>query len=119
MAVQDADFAARREPELGDMSRLYAIESRFSTTGVVSDHRLPVKSSDAGAILQLIEAGLGMGTPGARAAALGDWMLRSTGCDIAGGQYLQRERNNTGGTGKNKPRAGLQRLARGQLQTQH
>lgn len=66
-----ADFATRREPELGDMSRLYAIESRFSTTGVVSDHRLPVRSSDAGAILQLIEAGLGMGTPGARAAELG------------------------------------------------
>jgi len=66
-----ADFATRREPELGDMSRLYAVESRFSTTGVVSDHRLPVKSSDAGAVLQLIEAALGMGTPGARAAALG------------------------------------------------
>ncbi|MGB0330839.1 MAG: 4Fe-4S dicluster domain-containing protein [Planctomycetota bacterium] len=67
-----AEFAARREPELGDMCRLYAVESRFTTTGVASDHRLPVKSSDAGAILQLVEAALGMGTTGPRALALAE-----------------------------------------------
>ncbi|MEM6674455.1 MAG: Fe-S-cluster-containing hydrogenase [Planctomycetota bacterium] len=64
-------FGSRREPELGDMSRLYAIESRFTSTGVASDHRLPVKSSDVGAVLQLIEAERGAGEAGARAKALG------------------------------------------------
>ena len=53
------------------MSRLYTVESRFTSTGVTSDHRLPVRSADAGAILELIEAALGAGTAGARAKELG------------------------------------------------
>ncbi|MEM6675324.1 MAG: Fe-S-cluster-containing hydrogenase [Planctomycetota bacterium] len=65
-----AGFGLRREPERGSMSRLYSIESRFTTCGVVSDHRLPVRSSDVGAVLELIEAELGRGTPGKRAVEL-------------------------------------------------
>ncbi|TWT46752.1 TAT-variant-translocated molybdopterin oxidoreductase [Botrimarina hoheduenensis] len=44
------DYAAGREPGEG-MSRLYAIESCFTTTGAAADHRLPVKSSAIGALL--------------------------------------------------------------------
>lgn len=38
------DFASTREPDVGPMSRLYAIESCFSLTGAVADHRFPVRS---------------------------------------------------------------------------
>jgi molybdopterin-containing oxidoreductase family iron-sulfur binding subunit len=39
-------FAARRRPTPSnpDMSRLYAIESMFTSTGAVADHRLPIRS---------------------------------------------------------------------------
>ncbi len=45
------DFAAGRDPESGEMSRLYAIESQYSVTGAAADHRLPVRSSDIGTVL--------------------------------------------------------------------
>lgn len=64
-------FSKRRMPEEGNMSRLYTVESRFTSTGVTSDHRLPVRSADAGAIFELLEAALGSGAPGARAKELG------------------------------------------------
>ncbi len=40
------DFALRRDPDIGQMNRLYAIESTPSATGAKADHRLPVKASD-------------------------------------------------------------------------
>jgi Fe-S-cluster-containing dehydrogenase component len=39
------DFALRRRPELGPLSRLYAVESSPSLLGGVADHRLPLRSS--------------------------------------------------------------------------
>ncbi len=39
-------FASRREPELGDMNRLYMFESTYSSTGAKADHRFRVKRSD-------------------------------------------------------------------------
>ena len=67
------DFALRRMPEGGrPMSRLYAVESRFTSAGVTADHRLPVRSADVGAVLELIEAALTDGTAtGGRAVELG------------------------------------------------
>ena len=38
-------FAARRQPDGGRMSRLYAVESRFSVTGSLADHRYPLPSA--------------------------------------------------------------------------
>ena len=37
------DFALRRDPDIGQMNRLYAIESTPSATGAKADHRLPVQ----------------------------------------------------------------------------
>ncbi|MDG2384840.1 MAG: TAT-variant-translocated molybdopterin oxidoreductase [Pirellulaceae bacterium] len=49
-----ADFASRRNPA-GSMNRLYAVESQFSTTGVAADHRLPMRSSEIGELLVMLE----------------------------------------------------------------
>jgi molybdopterin-containing oxidoreductase family iron-sulfur binding subunit len=40
------DFAKRRNPENGEMSRLYVMESTPSSTGAKADHRLPVRASE-------------------------------------------------------------------------
>ncbi len=42
------DFASRRDPDSGNMNRLYVIESTPSSTGVKADHRLPMKASEIG-----------------------------------------------------------------------
>jgi len=39
------DFASRRNPEKGAMSRLYVVESTMSATGAKADHRLPVQAA--------------------------------------------------------------------------
>lgn len=39
------EWSARRTPETADMNRLYAVESQFTVTGSVADHRLPLRSS--------------------------------------------------------------------------
>ncbi len=38
------DFAQRRKPDAGEMSRLYAVESRHTHTGAAADHRLALRS---------------------------------------------------------------------------
>ncbi|HYM75485.1 MAG TPA: TAT-variant-translocated molybdopterin oxidoreductase [Candidatus Dormibacteraeota bacterium] len=43
------DFAVRRNPDSGNMNRLYVIESTPSSTGAKADHRLPVRASDVAA----------------------------------------------------------------------
>src|SRR4051812_6390625 len=40
------DFAKRRNPDAGEMSRLYVAESTPSSTGAKADHRLPVRAGD-------------------------------------------------------------------------
>jgi len=43
--VNSQEFAKRRTPEDGPMSRLYVVESRFTTTGISADHRLAIAAS--------------------------------------------------------------------------
>src|ERR1043165_287049 len=40
------DFAKRRNPEAGEMSRLYVVESGMSATGAKADHRIPMRASE-------------------------------------------------------------------------
>ena len=48
------DFASRRKPK--EMSRFYAVESRYSTTGSNADHRLPVRSEQIKAFVLALTA---------------------------------------------------------------
>src|SRR5438270_13541051 len=46
------DFANRRDPDSGKMSRFYAIESTPTATGAKADHRLPVRAAQVESIAQ-------------------------------------------------------------------
>ena len=50
------DFASRRDPDKGDMNRLYVIESTPSSTGAKADHRLGVKASQIQNLAALLSA---------------------------------------------------------------
>ncbi|MGP8093618.1 MAG: TAT-variant-translocated molybdopterin oxidoreductase [Candidatus Sulfotelmatobacter sp.] len=50
------DFAARRNPDTGNMNRLYVIESTPSSTGAKADRRLPQPASNVGWNAALLEA---------------------------------------------------------------
>jgi Fe-S-cluster-containing dehydrogenase component len=66
------EFAGGRDPDdkKTPMNRLYAVESAFSTTGAVADHRLPLRSELIKPFLLALEAALQGGA--APAAAFGD-----------------------------------------------
>ena len=51
------DFAKRRDPDSGSMSRFYAIESTPTSTGAKADHRLSVKASDVEKLARIILRG--------------------------------------------------------------
>ncbi len=55
MVVYSRQFSKGRTPALGKMSRLYAVESRFSITGAAADSRLAVRSSQIGAFIARLE----------------------------------------------------------------
>jgi molybdopterin-containing oxidoreductase family iron-sulfur binding subunit len=62
------DWAARRRSADSDktMSRVYVAESRFSITGAVADHRMPMRPSEAAAMLTALAKALGVeGAPSA------------------------------------------------------
>jgi MoCo/4Fe-4S cofactor protein with predicted Tat translocation signal len=63
-------FVKTRNPDLGTeaMSRLYVVESQYSTTGGAADHRLRVKPSQIVPVLILIAKELQ-----AQGVSLGDW----------------------------------------------
>ena len=56
------EFMAARDVDHGKMNRLYSIESDFSKTGAVADHRLPLRFAQVGSFLAALET-LIDGTP--------------------------------------------------------
>ncbi len=72
-ALRHADhFARKRDPDNGRLNRLYVIESSYSLTGSVADHRLPMRSELIKPILLGLEkalAGGSMGTVGSEVLA--------------------------------------------------
>jgi molybdopterin-containing oxidoreductase family iron-sulfur binding subunit len=59
-------FVAGRSPENGDMNRLYVIESKFTVTGGIADHRLALRSELVKTVAVALDASIG---PKAGAAA--------------------------------------------------
>jgi MoCo/4Fe-4S cofactor protein with predicted Tat translocation signal len=57
------DFAKRRNPDAGNMSRLYVIESTMSSTGAKADHRLPVRAGDVATLASHLPAAIGSYEP--------------------------------------------------------
>jgi MoCo/4Fe-4S cofactor protein with predicted Tat translocation signal len=55
------DFAKRRDPDSGKMSRLYVVESTTSATGAKADHRLPMRATEIHSIARDLAARLGIG----------------------------------------------------------
>jgi len=53
------DFAKRRNPDAGSMSRLYVVESAPSSTGAKADHRLQMRASDVDLFARKILFSLG------------------------------------------------------------
>jgi molybdopterin-containing oxidoreductase family iron-sulfur binding subunit len=59
------DFAGRRKVENGPLTRLYAIETMLSATGIKADHRLQLKPSQIDTFARALAAALGVGAAGA------------------------------------------------------
>ncbi|HSE65623.1 MAG TPA: TAT-variant-translocated molybdopterin oxidoreductase, partial [Gemmatimonadales bacterium] len=53
------DFAKRRNPDVGEMSRLYVAESTPSSTGAKADHRLPVRAVEIESFVRALGMMLG------------------------------------------------------------
>jgi molybdopterin-containing oxidoreductase family iron-sulfur binding subunit len=64
-------FASRRDPNVGNLNRLYVAEPRYSITGGMADHRLRVKSAEILGLLAAIASRLGGQTAGLASAAQG------------------------------------------------
>ncbi len=56
------DFAKRRNPDSGSMSRMYVIESTPSSTGAKADHHLPVRAVDIEQIARALATRLSGGS---------------------------------------------------------
>ena len=63
----------RRLPEIGEMNRLYVIESTPSITGARADHRLAVRSSEIAELARGLAAALGV-VPGRPSGAHAEWI---------------------------------------------
>jgi MoCo/4Fe-4S cofactor protein with predicted Tat translocation signal len=66
------DFAKRRDPDSGNMNRLYVVESGMSSTGAKADHRLPLRAQEFDHVVRAFASFLGVYGQGAGSLG-GDW----------------------------------------------
>jgi molybdopterin-containing oxidoreductase family iron-sulfur binding subunit len=69
------EFARRRRPENGKLTRLYVVEGGFSLTGGMADHRLALRAAEVGAVAMKLAAELvaqGLAAPEAVKALVKD-----------------------------------------------
>jgi Fe-S-cluster-containing dehydrogenase component len=75
------DFASRRRPEQGPLSRVYAVESTPSLLGAAADHRLPLSSSAIQPFTLALASQLGVVPAGIAADVAPGW-LESLASDL-------------------------------------
>jgi molybdopterin-containing oxidoreductase family iron-sulfur binding subunit len=85
------DFAKRRNPDSGNMNRLYVIESTPSSTGAKADHRLPMRMSEIDAfsksLIRVTMAGENA-VPDSKASPLASELLAHRGaCLLIAGDH--------------------------------
>ena len=82
------EFASRRDLAAGPdskMNRLYVVESMPTSAGAVSDHRLPLRSTDVDAFARQLAAAVGVSVPASAASGAkipADWVA-AVGRDLA------------------------------------
>ena len=77
------DWASRRTPESGAMNRTYAFESGFTGTGMSADHRVGVKSSAIGSLIERLAEGGDPAIAAERKASLLDRTIAAAAADLA------------------------------------
>ena len=80
------EFANRRRVNHGktqSINRLYAVESSYTSTGTLADHRIPVKPSQIDAIARAILAGIGGGGSAASVPASAANVLKALIADLS------------------------------------
>jgi molybdopterin-containing oxidoreductase family iron-sulfur binding subunit len=60
------EWASRRQPQAGEMSRMYALECTPTVTGAAADHRLPLRPNDVESVARAIAKGIGVATATSR-----------------------------------------------------
>ena len=64
--VNSQRFTQGRDADHGRMSRMYSVESQFSTTGASADHRMSLPSGKIGAFATALVEAVSKATPGAK-----------------------------------------------------
>ncbi len=67
------DFAKRRNPDVGEMNRLYVVESTPTSTGVKADHRLPMRAIEIESFARALAAAMGVGSGQSLNGDAGKW----------------------------------------------
>ena len=76
------DFAKRRDPDSGKMSRLYAIESTTSATGAKADHRMAIGASEVEQIAGLLDKFVQQGHPSSVVSSGGEKFVAAVASDL-------------------------------------
>src|SRR5581483_10703468 len=58
------DYAARRNPDGGTMSRMYMVESTPTSTGAKADHRLPMRAAEVELFARALASAIGVNAAG-------------------------------------------------------
>ena len=75
------DFSKRRNPD-GAISRLYAVESTPTSTGLKADHRLPLRASEVEEFARTLAAEIGGGGGGASSSAANAKFVAAVAADL-------------------------------------
>jgi MoCo/4Fe-4S cofactor protein with predicted Tat translocation signal len=76
------DFAKRRDPDSGKMSRLYVVESGASSTGAKADHRMPTAASEVHHIAEMLDKFVEQGHPASVPSTQGEEFIAAVANDL-------------------------------------